>query len=233
MANILLIETSTEVCSVGISVNGQLVSLKEKRDQKSHATKIALFIDEILRESSIRPQSLDAVAVSSGPGSYTGLRIGVSTAKGICYALGIPLIAIDTLQSLAQSFADEHHGMIGKNDILIPMIDARRMEVYAAYFDSNGNRICPTEAIVLKENSFNDRTSAKIWLLGDGAAKTTNLFAHREDLNIINDYLPSAKHLTNQASQAFKKKEFADIAYFEPHYLKDFVAAVPQVKGLK
>ncbi|MCE1200970.1 MAG: tRNA (adenosine(37)-N6)-threonylcarbamoyltransferase complex dimerization subunit type 1 TsaB [Bacteroidia bacterium] len=233
MPKILLIETSTEVCSVGISDNGHVVSLREKRDQKSHASSLALFIEQALSDAAMQPQMLDAVAVSSGPGSYTGLRIGVSTAKGMCYGLNIPLIAVDTLQALAMGFAAENQKATGQNDLIIPMIDARRMEVYAASFDNTGDRINATEAIILNEHTFSNQTSGRIWLLGDGAAKTAELFADRAEMKIMRDFLPSARYMASLAFSAFKKEEFADLAYFEPFYLKDFVAGIPKVKGLK
>lgn len=233
MPKILLIETSTEVCSVGISDNGRVVSLREKRDHKSHASSLALFIEQALSDAAMQPQMLDAVAVSSGPGSYTGLRIGVSTAKGMCYGLNIPLIAVDTLHALAVGFAAENQKAIGHNDLIIPMIDARRMEVYAASFDNTGGRINATEAIILNEHSFSYNASGRIWLLGDGAAKTSELFADRGEMQIMRDFLPSARHMASLAFSAFKKEQFADLAYFEPFYLKDFVAGIPKVKGLK
>lgn len=233
MPNILLIETSTEVCSVGICSGEALVSLREIRDQKSHASKVAAFIEEVLQETDIRASSLEAVAVSSGPGSYTGLRIGVSTAKGLCYALGIPLIATNSLNALAMGFAAEYQHMLGTDDILVPMTDARRMEVYAAIFDKDTNLLSDTEAIILDETSFSKITAGKIWLFGDGAAKTSRIFSHRKEINIIQNFLPSAKHLLNPALSAFVNKDFVDPAYFEPFYLKDFVAGIPKVKGLK
>lgn len=232
MPDILLIETSTNVCSVGLARNGILKAVRESSDQKSHAGKIALFIDEVMREAAVQYESLSAVAVSSGPGSYTGLRIGVSSAKGICYALGIPLIAIDTMQALATGFLAEHHSKLNPDDILIPMTDARRMEVYAALFNAEGARKSPTEAIVLNENSFQNISTGTIWLFGDGAAKTTGLFANRPEIVISASFVPSARYLLRPALKSFSGSEFADLAYFEPFYLKDFVAGIPKVKGL-
>lgn len=232
MPDILLIETSTNVCSVGLARNGTLKALRESCDQKSHAEKIALFIDEVMREAVVQYDSLSAVAVSSGPGSYTGLRIGVSTAKGICFALGIPLIAVDTMQALATGFQSENRSKPSPDDTLIPMIDARRMEVYAALFNAEGARKSPTEAIVLNENSFQINSTGTIWLFGDGASKTAGLFRNRPEIIISANFVPSARYLVSPAFKSFSGNQFADLAYFEPIYLKDFVAGIPKVKGL-
>lgn len=233
MQNILLIETSTEVCSVALACNGQILAIREINDQKSHASKVAVFIDEVLSEAQLVPQALSAVAVSSGPGSYTGLRIGVSSAKGLCYAVGIPLIAVDTLQALAEGFLAQNPILAGTNDLLIPMIDARRMEVYAALFDSKARRIGPSEAVVLNENSFQNTSNGRIWLFGNGAAKTSDLFKNRKEIIISTTFNPSAMHLIQQATIALNTGNFADLAYFEPFYLKDFIAGIPKVKGLQ
>ncbi|MBK9292292.1 MAG: tRNA (adenosine(37)-N6)-threonylcarbamoyltransferase complex dimerization subunit type 1 TsaB [Bacteroidetes bacterium] len=233
MTTILLVETTTETCSVGLAVGGQLISLREVRDQKSHASRLAVFIKEVLAEAGVVPRMLSAVAVSSGPGSYTGLRIGVSAAKGLCYALDIPLIAVDTLQSMATAFAYTYRQNIGPGDILIPMTDARRMEVYAALFDSTGKRMTETTAKVLNANSFDDQSNRIIWLFGDGAAKTQELFRDHNFIHIQPNFLPSAAHLAVPADFAFSNNQFTDLAYFEPFYLKDFVAGIPKVKGLK
>jgi tRNA threonylcarbamoyladenosine biosynthesis protein TsaB len=231
--DILLIETSTDVCSVGIASNGNLKALRESKGQKSHAGTIALFIKEVMKEALSSAEKLSAVAVSSGPGSYTGLRIGVSSAKGLCYALGIPLIAVDTMQALAEGFLAVNQHLLGPEDLLIPMTDARRMEVYAAVFTSEGERQQHTEAVVLNENSFQHIGKSKIWLFGDGAAKTVRLFKNRPEIAIITDFLPSAAYLSLQATRLFTKGDFADLAYFEPFYLKDFITGIPKVKGLK
>ncbi|HMM11130.1 MAG TPA: tRNA (adenosine(37)-N6)-threonylcarbamoyltransferase complex dimerization subunit type 1 TsaB [Bacteroidales bacterium] len=233
MPVILLIETSTEVCSVGLCSEGRLIARKEIRDQKSHASSINVFINQVLSEAAMEPAALNAVAVSSGPGSYTGLRIGVSTAKGLCYALGIPLLAIDSLLALTHGFLMANPGITSPDDLLIPMVDARRMEVYAAIFDIHGNRMLQTEAIVLNEQSFSGITTGRLWLFGNGAAKTIQIFEKRPEITVISDFVPSSAHMVPLAHSACLKEEFADLAYFEPFYLKDFVAGVPKIKGLK
>jgi tRNA threonylcarbamoyladenosine biosynthesis protein TsaB len=207
--------------------------MRETEGQNAHSEKITNFIHEVMEEAKIDYPQLDAVAVSQGPGSYTGLRIGVSTAKGICYAADLPLMAIDTLEAMAYGMKDKLGSQIGPNDLLIPMIDARRMEVYASVFDANLNKINDTAALVIDENSFEDlRKDHRLWLFGDGAPKLSKLFENQPNINIIDGFKPSAAYMKVLAERALQQQQFVYVAYFEPFYLKDFIAGKPHVKGL-
>ena len=230
---ILCLETATPVCSVALNENCCTIALRETEGQNAHSEKITNFIREVMEEANIDYSKLDAVAVSQGPGSYTGLRIGVSTAKGICYAADLPLMAIDTLEAMAYGMKEILGAQLGPDDLLVPMIDARRMEVYASVFDANLNRIQDTAALVIDEHSFDELgKDHHLWLFGDGAPKLSKLFENQENITIINGYQPSAAHMRTLAEQALQKQQFVDVAYFEPFYLKDFVAGKPHVKGL-
>jgi tRNA threonylcarbamoyladenosine biosynthesis protein TsaB len=234
MANILLLETATRVCSVGLAVNGNLMALRESYEQRSHAELITVFIEEVMLETGIPLAQLDAVAVSMGPGSYTGLRIGVSTAKGVCYALDKPLIAIDTLQAMAAGMASERQKQGHQNEWYCPMIDARRMEVYAALFDGTNKRMTATEAMIIDAASFDIQLREhKLVFFGDGAPKCRELLDSNDQAVFIDDFNPSVKFMAAMAQRQFDADEFVDTAYFEPFYLKDFVAAAPKVKGLR
>jgi len=217
MSLILNIETATKTCSVALSKGGKLLSARETNEVNSHSSVITLFIDEVIKEAGLEVSSLDAVAVSKGPGSYTGLRIGVSTAKGLCFALDIPLISINTLQSLALQVNAE-------KEAIIPMLDARRMEVYSAVFDMGYNQIRETEAQILDETSFqNYLEDDSVYFIGDGVPKTKELISHPNAI-FIDDKLPSANEMGMLAFQKFNQDDFENSAYFEPFYLKDFVA---------
>ena len=230
---ILCLETATPVCSVALNASCCTVALRETEGQNAHSEKITNFIREVMQTAKIDYRQLDAVAVSKGPGSYTGLRIGVSTAKGICYAAELPLMAIDTLEAMAYGMKAKLGSQIAENDILIPMIDARRMEVYAAIFDANLNKINDTEAMVIDENSFADlRKDHRLWLFGDGAPKLSKLFENQPNISIVEGFKPSAEFMRILAEKALREQDFVDVAYFEPFYLKDFVAGKPHVKGL-
>lgn len=230
---ILCLETATPVCSVALNESCCTIGLRETEGQNAHSEKITNFIREVMETAKIDYRQLDAVAVSKGPGSYTGLRIGVSTAKGICYATDLPLMAIDTLEAMAYGLKAKLGGQIAENDLLIPMIDARRMEVYAAVFDANLNKIKDTEAVVMDENSFADlRKDHRLWLFGDGAPKLSKLFENQKNICIIDGFKPSAAYMRPLAEKALKERQFVDVAYFEPFYLKDFIAGKPHVKGL-
>jgi len=218
---ILQIETATTVCSVALANRGEVIAFKEVNERNIAAGVITVFIDEILKNAGIRYNELDAVAVSSGPGSYTGLRIGVSTAKGLCYALDKPLISVETLEAMAG-------GMIAtgvERDVLLcPMIDARRMEVYTALFDAEGNRVQPTTAEIIDENSFATQLEqSKILFFGDGAPKCREILSGNANALFIDDFTNSAVHLTARAYQKFQAAQFEDVAYYEPYYLKDFL----------
>ena len=230
---ILCLETATPVCSVALNSACCTLAMRETEGQNAHSEKITNFIREVMEEAKIDYPQLDAVAVSQGPGSYTGLRIGVSTAKGICYAADLPLMAIDTLEAMAYGMKDKLGSQIGPDDLLIPMIDARRMEVYASVFDANLNKINDTAALVIDENSFEDlRKDHRLWLFGDGAPKLSKLFENQPNINIIDGFKPSAAYMKVLAERALQQQQFVDVAYFEPFYLKDFIAGKPHVKGL-
>lgn len=230
---ILCLETSTSVCSVALNESCCTLALRESEKQNAHSEKITTFIKEVMEIAGIGYSQLDAVAVSKGPGSYTGLRIGVSTAKGICYAADLPMMAIDTLEAMAYGMKEKLGSQIAENDLLIPMIDARRMEVYAAVFDANLNRIQDTAALVIDENAFDDlKKDHRLWLFGDGAPKLKTVFADQPNISIVEGFKPSAAYMRPLAERALLNKDFVDMAYFEPFYLKDFIAGKPHVKGL-
>ncbi len=230
---ILCLETATPTCSVALIDEGKVLALRECVGQNAHSEKITVFISEVMKEAGIGYERLDAVAVSKGPGSYTGLRIGVSTAKGVCYAADKPMMAIDTLQAMACGFVGKHQDSVQSGDLLIPMIDARRMEVYCSVFDSAVDRVADTAALVIDADSFSDLLKEHhLWLFGDGAAKCGRVFADNGNVNIIDGFVPSAAYMASLADKALKDKNFVNLAYFEPFYLKDFVAGKPHVKGL-
>jgi len=224
MALILHIETATTVCSVALAKDGKLLSLKEENKANTHAEKITLFISEVLKESGKKIQDLDAVAVSSGPGSYTGLRIGISTAKGLCYALDKPLIAVDTLKSLANSILSPLDRDSILNSLLVPMIDARRMEVYCGVFDRHLNEVEKISTKIIDGNSFSDLLEEKeIYFFGDGAEKCKALLLQKRNAIFIDNIFASAVSLITLANKKFQNKEFEDVALFEPFYLKEFM----------
>lgn len=230
---ILCLETATPVCSVALNSACCTLAIRETEGQNAHSEKITNFIREVMETAGIDYKQLDAVAVSKGPGSYTGLRIGVSVAKGLCYAADLPLMAIDTLEAMAHGMKEKLGGQLGENDLLIPMIDARRMEVYASVFDTNLQKISDTAAMVMDENSFEDLCkNHRLWLFGDGAPKLTKLFENQPNIIIIDGFKPSAAYMRFLAEQSLQKQQFVDVAYFEPFYLKDFIAGKPHVKGL-
>ncbi|MCM4155302.1 tRNA (adenosine(37)-N6)-threonylcarbamoyltransferase complex dimerization subunit type 1 TsaB [Gramella sp. AN32] len=218
MAIIICLETATTNCSVGIAKDGEIIAIKEDNSPGySHAEKLHVFIDEILKEANLKPGDLDAVAVSKGPGSYTGLRIGVSAAKGLCFSLDIPLISVPTLELLALQLKDEE-------GFKVPMIDARRMEVYSAVYNNNIEEIRKTEAQILEENSFEKYLSEdKVHFIGNGVSKFENICTHKNAIFHIQKF-PSAKQMGRIAEEKHQKSDTEDVAYFEPYYLKDFIA---------
>lgn len=220
MALLLHLETSTKACSVAISKDGKLLALKEiNTGEFSHAENLNIFIQDVLKETQLELKNLDAVVVSEGPGSYTGLRIGVSTAKGLCYALDKPMIAISSLKSLAQ-LADKKH------DLICPVFDAMRMEVYTAVYTSQLQEIIPVKAKIIDENSFSDLLDKQsILFIGPAAKKCADVLKHP---NAFFDFTTdvSALGMIRLAEEKFAKNQFEDVAYFEPFYLKDFVAGV-------
>jgi tRNA threonylcarbamoyladenosine biosynthesis protein TsaB len=222
MTYILNIETSTTVCSVSISKNEELLFCKELNEGFTHAENLHLFIQEALSSCVLKANELNAIAVSKGPGSYTGLRIGVSTAKGLAYALGIPLISVDTLQVMALSAQVKQK----ENAFYCAMIDARRMEVYSAIYDVNLNQVSPTEALILDEvpcSKFDQH--AKIYFFGDGMNKCKELLSRNSNSNFMEGIIPSAKYMPGLSFKKFENQQFENVAYFEPFYLKDFMVA--------
>lgn len=227
MPKILCIETATEVCSVAISSQGKLLALEENHDGNAHASQLHLLVQKVLDSAGITLQDLDAVAVSKGPGSYTGLRVGVSTAKGYCYALGIPLIAINTLESLLRGQGLGEREQSTKT-LYVPMLDARRMEVYCAVFDCHAKMLRETEAKIIDETSFSDLLSTnELFFFGNGATKCKIMITH-PNAKFLDNVLCSAKGMVNVAFEAFQSQKFEDTAYFEPFYLKDFVGTKPR-----
>lgn len=232
MALILCIETGTDICSVGLVKDGELLSLRESDAGRDHAGRVAVFVDELLRENELDPSDIDAVAVGEGPGSYTGLRIGVSFAKGLCYGLNKPLIAVSSLASLAQvAIEDYQEGIIDidnwEETLLCPMIDARRMEVYTAIFDTTARQLTAVTAEVVTAETFaTQRAETKHFVIfGSGAAKCQEILG-AELINIV----PSVRGMARLAEEKYCAGDFADVAYFEPYYLKDFVVTTTRKK---
>lgn len=233
MALILNIETATSVCSVSLTNENGILAIRESSEVNSHARVVAVFIDEILKETGVDKRQLDAVAVSKGPGSYTGLRIGVSTAKGLCYALDKPLIGISTLESMACGMKQKSKELSFQLPVLyVPMIDARRMEVYTAVFDEQLQVVCETAASVITGDSFNDLLAGyHLIIAGDGADKCREVL-HHPNITFQDNFTVSSAYMNQIAQRQFHSGAFEDVAYFEPFYLKDFIAGKPKVKGL-
>ena len=226
MSHIIHIETSTSVCSVALSKDDGLIACIEITEGFSHAEKLTLIIQEIIEGSNITLKDLSAIAVSAGPGSYTGLRIGASTAKGLCYALEIPLIAISSLQVLARATFDK---VKDANGIYLPMIDARRMEVYTAAYYSNFELIKPEWNEIITEHSFSDLLDKRtIYFAGDGAEKCKLHLANRRFV-FVEEVLCSAKFMVADVFKKFQNKEFENVAYFEPNYLKAFYTPIKKI----
>jgi tRNA threonylcarbamoyladenosine biosynthesis protein TsaB len=222
---ILCLETATQVCSVALCKADGVVSLRQNNENRSHASLLTVFITEILREQGLEAKDLDAVAVSKGPGSYTGLRIGVSVAKGISYRAGIPLIAVDTPLSMFHGIRDSFPVEKENSDDLIycPMLDARRMEVYYCFFDRSGKRLREISAEIISGDSFSDISEEKqVVFFGDGAMKCENIIKRRNSVFYPN-FTISASYMMKPVFGAFALKHFEDLAYFEPFYLKDFI----------
>jgi tRNA threonylcarbamoyladenosine biosynthesis protein TsaB len=226
---ILCIETATDLCSVALCDTGGPVILKENDEGRSHASVLTVYIEEILKDSGIRAGYLEAVAVSKGPGSYTGLRIGVSVAKGMAYAASIPLIGIETTLSMFHGFSDyaKKKFDISSADLFCPALDARRMEVYYSVLDARGNAVSNIKAEIMDKNSFSEfPESVRIFLFGDGAEKCRGVLV-RKNLIIDTDFRISASFMYKPAYEALNNKRFEDVAYFEPFYLKDFLTSKP------
>ena len=241
MALILHIETATQVCSVALSSSGKVLGLKESDAKNSHSSILTVFIDEMIKTAGVALSDIDAVAVSKGPGSYTGLRIGVAAAKGLCFALDKPLIAVSTLQAMGRGMRDTGCGIrsTGTDEnnlprLFCPMIDARRMEVFCALFDKDGKEIRETRAEIIDENSFSNYLEKnRIVFAGDGALKCRPLLDSHPNAVFAEDFQVSAKFMIAFSEEKYSQKKFEDLAYFEPYYLKDFIAGKPRVKGLK
>jgi tRNA threonylcarbamoyladenosine biosynthesis protein TsaB len=224
MARILNIETSTTVCSVVIGINGKPVGLKEINDGYSHAEQLENLIDEALVIAGVSISDLDAIAVSKGPGSYTGLRIGVSLAKGLCYGLNIPLISVPTLEAMSN-----HPDVVGFRGLRIPMLDARRMEVYSCVFNTDNSLEQETKAVVLEDSSFQNLLEEnQVVIFGPGMDKSKVLFSKYNTVSFAENVLPSSEFMVQISEMKYEQKDFEDTAYFEPYYLKDFVAGKPK-----
>jgi tRNA threonylcarbamoyladenosine biosynthesis protein TsaB len=227
---IICLETATNLCSVALCNSDAIVSLRESNEAKSHASMLTVFIREILKETGIMARDLDAVAVSKGPGSYTGLRIGVSVAKGMAYAASIPLIGIETTLSMFWGLSGNmtDNCCADENTLFCPMLDARRMEIYYAIYDSAGNTVKDISAEIINGESFcNFPESQKIIFFGDGAAKCKEVIK-RTNVCFADDYRISAAHMHKPVFRAFNDNHYEDVAYFEPFYLKDFITSVPR-----
>ncbi len=240
--NILLIETATQICSVVLASEGKVVAHRESDTPNAHSTCLSVFIDEVLKESHLTPRELGAVCVSAGPGSYTGLRIGVSTAKGFCYALGIPLLSVPTLLSMAALYYRQHpdyHGLV------CPMIDARRMECYTMIVKGERLKV-KGEMEILRDTHADilDNTShlspftsyldrGEVMFIGDGAEKTKDILGVHCNARYDNNFCLSAKGMLELAETRLREGKMEDVAYFEPFYLKDFVAKKSVVHGLR
>jgi universal bacterial protein YeaZ len=232
---IICLETATNLCSVALCDSAGVISLRESNESKSHASLLTVFIEEILREHGIRARDLDAVAVSKGPGSFTGLRIGVSVAKGIAYGASIPLIGIETTLSMfwGITISKYFRSESDVNSLFCPMLDARRMEVYYAIYDSVGTKIKDISAEIITKDTFAYiPESQKIIFFGDGAIKCREVINHKNAL-FASDYLISASHMHNPVFQAVKNHRYEDVAYFEPLYLKDFITSKPRKNILR
>jgi len=231
MAGILNIETSTPLCSVALALDGQIVAQRETLEDKSHSALLTVFIEEILKERKLQVMDLDAVAVGKGPGSFTGLRIGVSTAKGLCYGSKLPLIAAGTLEILfTQALELVQAGIPGYDEevLFCPMIDARRMEVFTCLFTSSGKVVENVSARIIDRDSYSDLLSSRrIIFFGSGMDKCRGALSHPNSL-FLDDVYPHAAALAVMAEKAYHKREFENLAYFEPFYLKDFIATIPK-----
>jgi len=224
---ILQIETATPVCSVALSRNGETIVLQDADIPNQHASQLTVFIQKVLNVAEIALEDLAAVAVSMGPGSYTGLRIGVSTAKGMCYGLDVPLIAINTLDAMVSGFIRDNSPADG--NVLVPMIDARRMEVYMATYTAQGRILQGTSAQIIESDFFNQHGDVdKFILFGSGADKFVPLFAEDSTVEVAAGFANTAANLSYSAFEKYQQSAWEDLVYFEPFYLKDFIATTPK-----
>lgn len=218
MPTLLCIDTSTTACSVALSRNGECLAHWFENNGYNHDVSLAIQVDQLLKETDISVHQLDAIAVCEGPGSYTGLRIGLAFAKGICFVSGKPLLLLNTLQVLAASIAKENR----KSKVLIPMIDARRMEVYAAAFDEHLNPLSETLPVIVEAESFQRFEKENVLFIGAGAEKTKQILSHFKPTQFVTSAWPDAKNMIEIAEKKFEKREFSDISASEPNYLKAF-----------
>lgn len=230
---LLHIETATEVCSVALSEGDRLLAVCESADGNSHSKNLLPFVDKVFQETERTLQAIDGVSVSLGPGSYTGLRIGVSTAKGIAYALQVPVMAVGTLESIAYGALAEGGGALPADGWqIVPMIDARRMEVFTSRYDATMEEVAPAEALIVDEEAFAEPLAQHVLLFcGNGMPKCRELLSQHPNARFAESAI-SARHLVQPALKRWKAGAFADTAYFEPFYLKEYIAAKPHVKGL-
>jgi len=231
MAYILHLESSTSICSVALAQDGKLIDLMESNEGQNHARLLGVFAQDILQKNGITATQLAAVAVSEGPGSYTGLRIGVSLAKGLCYMNQIPLIAVSPLQSMAAQVIDRKNELgleLDDQSLLVPMIDARRMEVYTATYSTQNQLINDVSSVIVDADSFSEElTNKKLIIFGNGAEKCLPVLTHA-NATILSGIQTSAQFMCGLAWEAYRNKQFANLAYFEPFYLKDFIAGKPR-----
>jgi tRNA threonylcarbamoyladenosine biosynthesis protein TsaB len=234
MAVILNLETATPLCSVALAIDGRLIAQRETQEEKSHAARLTVYIGEILKEQGLQFKDLHAVAIGKGPGSYTGLRIGVSTAKGLCYGAGIPLIAVGTLRIMAnyaKEICREKSFPLDENILLCPMIDARRMEVFSCLYKVSGEEKEPITAKIIDTVTYAGYLqTSKIYFFGSGMDKCREVLSH-PNAYFLDEILPHAASLAVMSEEKYQEKKFENLAYFEPFYLKEFVATVPK-KGL-
>ncbi len=237
---ILTFDTATNVCSVALSDKGNLISFRETSGKNEHSATLTLMISELISSTGISLSGLDAIAVSAGPGSYTGLRIGVATAKGLCYSLGKPIIAVPTLQAMAvgmhlkippPAHPPEGEGTVSR--YFCPMLDARRMEVFCALYDHSGKVVRKVQAEIIDENSFQEELKENIIVFaGEGAEKCKPFLGQHKNSIFLDNFTLSAKYMIGPAEAKYIMGDFENLAYFEPFYLKEFVAGKPRVKGL-
>lgn len=226
MAYILSLDTSTKVCSAAIHHDGELVGSQTYHLQKSHSNLLPVILEQLATNCEIELNDLSAIALAAGPGSYTGLRIGTATAKGLCFALELPLIALDSLESMTAQVRPHRVS----DELLCPMIDARRMEVYARVERANGEMLWPTAPVIVDEDTFEEFIGQPVVLFGNGAPKLQELFAQSPDIRFVDDIHPSAAHMGGLGFQKYQKQEFEDLAYFEPDYLKEYRTNTPSQK---
>jgi tRNA threonylcarbamoyladenosine biosynthesis protein TsaB len=234
MATILNIETATPLCSVALAIDGQLIAQRETREEKSHAARLTVFIEDILKEKGLQVKDLHAIAIGKGPGSYTGLRIGVSTAKGLCYGAGIPLVAVGTLRIMfnyAKEICRDKSILLDENILFCPMIDARRMEVFSCLYKVSGEEKESISAKIIDADTYTSYLqTSKICFFGSGMDKCREVLSH-PNACFLDEIYPHAAALAALSEAKFLEKRFENLAYFEPFYLKEFVATVPK-KGL-